>query len=139
MQEQSSPRLSLEHRYGVDGILYLSASGRIENEELENFARWTDEVKALIRGRAEAGDVPVLVLSDISKVTHFERKPIAVLRELLSHDAQYELRSAIVGGSRFATLVLDSIVSILHRNDMRHFKNKDEALKWLLDKKRTRT
>ncbi len=123
--------LVLTHRYGTDGIIYLSAAGKISNDQLLRFSTWADEVKNLIRERAAHGDNPILVLTDISGVAHFERKPIAVLRELLSYDSQFPIRSAIVGGNRFAVLVLDSIVSLLRRTGVRHFKNKESALNWL--------
>ena len=129
--------LVLTYRLGVDGVIYLSASGKISNAQLLKYSSWADEVKALIHERAGAGDNPILVLSDISGVTHFERKPIAVLRELLSYDSQFLIRSAIVGGNRFAILVLDSIVSLLRRTDVRHFKDKDSAQKWLLKSRKS--
>ena len=128
--------LVLTHRFGVDGIVYLTAAGKISNAQLLKFSAWADEVKALIHERATLGDNPILVLTDISGVTHFERKPIAVLREMLSYDSQFPLRSAVMGGNRFAILVLDSIVSLLRRTDLRHFKDKDTAMKWLLKERK---
>ncbi len=124
-------RLELTHRVGVDGVIYLSAKGRIDNDEIERFSRWADEVKALIAERAALGDDPILVLTDITEVSHFERQPIAVVKELLLHDKQYRIRSAFVGGTRFVTLVLDSIVSLLRRDNIRRFSAKEPALRWL--------
>lgn len=134
--EERDKALILTHRYGVDGIIYLTISGKINNDQLLKYSAWADEVKNLIRERALLGDDPILVLSDISGVTHFERKPIAVMKELLSYDAQFPLRSAIVGGNRFAVLILDSIVSLLRRSDVRHFGDKESALTWLLKGKK---
>ena len=128
--------LLLTHRYGIDGVIYLTISGKINNDQLLKYSTWADEVKNLIRERSLLGDNPILVLSDISGVTHFERKPIAVLKELLSYDAQFPIRSAIVGGNRYAVLILDSIVSLLRRSDVRHFGDKESALKWLLKAKK---
>lgn len=127
--------LVLTHHYGTDGIIALSASGKISNNELLKYSLWADDVKALVAERAHAGDNPVLVLSDISGVTHFERKPIAVLRELLAYDTQFPLRSALVGGNRFAVLVFDSIISLLRRTNVRHFATKADAERWLLSQK----
>lgn len=133
---ENDDELVLAHHFGVDGIVYLSAAGKISNAQLLKYSSWADEVKALIHERALLGDNPILVLTDISGVTHFERKPIAVLREMLAYDSQFPLRSAVVGGNRFAVLVLDSIVSLLRRNDIRHFNDKDAAMKWLLKGKK---
>lgn len=124
-------QLILTHRYGTDGVLYLSAKGRITNDKLNTYAQWSSEVKAMIRERAEAGDNPILVLSDISGVSHVERKPVAILRELLTHDKQFPIRSAIVGNNHFVMLILDSIISLLHRNNVRYFNDTQSALKWL--------
>lgn len=132
--DMTKEKLELGCHYGVDGVLYLFAAGKISNEHLEEYSTWADEVKKIIEERAAAGDNPIRVLSDISLVTHFERKPIAVLRELLAHDSRFPVRSAIVGGNRFAVLMLDSIISILRRENVRHFKDKETALRWLLVK-----
>lgn len=129
--EHDPHELVLTHRFGTDGIIYLTATGKISNDQLLKFSTWADEVKNLIRERAAQGDNPILVHTDISGVAHFERKPIAVLRELLSYDSQFPIRSAIVGGNRFAVLMLDSIISLLRRTGVRHFKNKESALNWL--------
>ena len=124
-------KLELEHRFGVDGVLYLFVRGRISNERLEEFSRFTDEVEKLVKERVESGVSPVLILTDITGVTHYERKPIAVLRELLSHNKQYPIRSAFVGGNRYATLLIDSIAALLHRSNIKRFTDKESALKWL--------
>ena len=134
--QDDTQELLLAHRYGVDGIIYLTISGKINNDQLLKYSIWADEVKNMIRERSLLGDDPILVLSDISGVTHFERKPIVVLKELLSYDSQFHIRSAIVGGTRFAVLVLDSITSLLRRSDVRHFGDKKTALEWLLKSKK---
>jgi hypothetical protein len=134
--EKDNQELVLTHRFGIDGIVYLSAAGKISNDQLLKFSTWADEVKNILRERALLGDDPILVLSDISGVSHFERKPIAVLKDLLSYDGQFPIRSAIVGGNRFAVLVLDSIISLLRRSNVRHFGGKEAALAWLLKAKK---
>ena len=127
--------LSLEHHIGTDGVLYITVLGKISNDYLEQFSTWADEIKLTIKKRAEEGENPILVLTDIRGVVHFERKPIAVLRELLSYDTQFPIRSAVVGGNRFAVLIFDSIIGILHRTNVRHFKDKQSALAWLFAEK----
>lgn len=127
--------LVLTHHFGADKVLYLTAKGRITNIELSKYATWSQEVKAIVRERANAGDDPILVLSDISGVTHVERKPVAILRELLTHDKQFPIRSAIVGDNRFVMLILDSILSLLRRTNVRYFKDTKTALAWLHSEK----
>lgn len=127
--------LVLTHHFGEDGIIYLSATGKISNDHLLEFSTWTDEVKTLIRERAELGDNPILVMTDITLATHFERKPVAVLKDMLLYNSQFPIRSTIVGGNRFAVLMLDSIVSLLGLSALRHFRDKESAQKWLLTKR----
>ena len=123
--------LSLDAHLGGDGIIHLTPKGRISNRHLGQFSLWLDSVKVLIKERAESGVDPILVLADISEVTHYEQRPVTVLRELMDYDKQFPVRTAIVGGSKLAWILLDSLISILMRKNIRQFRTKDEAMLWL--------
>ena len=124
-------QLALDARLGDDGIIHLTAAGKITNQHLEQFSHWTDSVKTLIAARAALGIDPILVLADIGGVTHYERKPVTILRELLEHDKQFPVRTAMVGASKYASILIDSLIAILMRKNIRQFRTKSEALLWL--------
>ncbi len=124
-------QLDLDAKLGNDGIIYIKASGKITNLHLEQFSHWADSVKSLIATRAAAGVDPILVLADIGGITHYERKPVTILRELLDHDKQFPVRTAMVGASKFASILIDSLIAILMRKNFRQFRTQDEAMLWL--------
>jgi hypothetical protein len=125
--------ISLECRTGGDGVIYLAVGGRVTNTKIDEFTKWTDCVRARI---AEAAVVrapkPVLVYSDASRVRHFERKSIAALRALLDEDKKYAVRSVIVGASGTLRVLLDAIIRLTGRANLRQFGEREEALQWLL-------
>ena len=125
--------LSLDAKLGQDGIIYIKVSGKVTNQHLEQFSHWTDSVKTLIGARALAGVDPILVLADISGVTHYERKPVTILRELLDYDKQFPVRTAMVGASKFASILIDSLIAILVRKNVRQFRTQSEAMLWLTE------
>ena len=127
---QTTP-LVLGASLGEDGIIYLNADGKITNERLKQLSLWADKVKELIGTEAAKGKDPILVLADISGLLHYERKPITILRDLLAYDKQFPVRTAIVGGNMYVTILLESLFAILVRKNIRQFHAKSEALLWL--------
>ena len=131
-------QLSLDAHLGDDGIIYLKAVGKITNQHLEQFSHWTDSVKALISSRAAAGVDPILVLADIGGVVHYERKQVTILRELLDHDKQFPVRTAMVGASKYAGMLLEALIAILMRKNIRQFRTQSEAMLWLTAGEKTK-
>lgn len=131
--QTKTDELSLDAKLGQDGIIYIKVSGKVTSQHLEQFSHWTDSVKTLIGARAAAGLDPILVLADISEVTHYERKPVTILRELLDYDKQFPVRTAVVGASKFASILIDSLTAILVRKNVRQFRTQSEAMLWLTE------
>lgn len=129
--QSHADQLFLDAKLGDDGVIYIKASGKITNQHLEQFSHWTDSVKALIGERAAARVDPILVLADIGGITHYERKPVTILRELLDYDKQFPIRTAMVGASKFAGILIDSLIAILVRKNVRQFRTQTEAMLWL--------
>ena len=129
--QPETDKLTLDAKLSNDGIIYIKASGKVTNQHLEQFSQWTDSVKSLIGERDAAGVDPILVLADISGVTHYERKPVTILRELLDYDKQFPIHTAVVGASKFASILIDSLVAILVRKNVRQFRSQSEAMLWL--------
>jgi len=130
--EIHSENLSLSSSVGPDSIIYVTLGGKITNGNLDVFAAWTKGLQSQIDMMAARKKFPILVYSDVSRVEHFERKPIKPLRELFEHDKQYEMKSAIVGASFFVAKLIDAIVEFTGRTDVRQFETKKDALAWLL-------
>jgi hypothetical protein len=130
--EIHSEHLSLSSSIGPDSIIYVTLGGKITNDNLNVFEVWTSGLQSQIDTMAARKKFPILVYSDVSRVEHFERKPIRPLRELFAHDKQYEMKSAIVGASFFVAKLIDAIVEFTGRTNVRQFETKKDALAWLL-------
>ena len=136
MEEQydNKDNIVLEAEVGAGDIIYLTVSGKITNERFYAFVAWTEKVKKLVREMSEKHPGNVLLLSEVSGVSHFESKPIVPLRELLNYNKQYPAKSAVVGARDLTRVLLDTVISLTSRVNIKQFKTKEEALVWLLEK-----
>lgn len=116
---------------GPDDIIYIVLGGKITNKHFDDFVRWAQRVKDLIEEMYEKNNNQVLLISDVSGVTHFESQPVRPLRELLAHNKQYPVRSAIVGAKDFTRTLLDALIVLTDRHDIQQFKTNEEARMWL--------
>lgn len=122
---------TLDAHVSNEKIIILRLTGKFTNQYLEEFSHWSDTVKSLISERNIAGDNPILVIADLKGDTHFERKPITVVRELLNYDKQFPLRTAIISNDGNLSILLNSLISILMRKNIRQFRSESEAMFWL--------
>ncbi len=133
-QHHNNGSLILEAEVGAHDVIYLTVSGKITNERFYAFVAWTEKVKKLVREMSEKHPGNVLILSDVSGVSHFESKPIVPLRELLNYNKQYPAKSAVVGARDLTRVLLDTVISLTSRVNIKQFKTKEEALVWLMEK-----
>ena len=127
----------LEAEIGAGDVIYLTVAGKITNERFYAFVAWTEKVKKLVREMSEKHPDNVLLLSDVSGVSHFESKPIVPLRELLNYNKKFPAKSAVVGAKDLTRVLLDTVISLTSRENIKQFATKEEALMWLLEKPKT--
>lgn len=133
-QQHNKDNIVLEAVVGAHDVIYLTVAGKITNERFYAFVAWTEKVKKLVRDMSEKNPGNVLILSDVSGVSHFESKPIVPLRELLNYNKQYPAKSAVVGAKDLTRVLLDTVISLTSRVNIKQFPAKEEALAWLLEK-----
>lgn len=128
-----SDELMLDASVGADDIIYLTVSGRITNAHADEFAKWAERVKMLIREMSKRQSTPVLICSDASGVRHFETKAVSLLRDLLDYDKQYNIKSAMFGAGTTTSMLLDAVIAWTRRTNLKQFAKKGEAIAWLID------
>ncbi len=136
-QHNNKDNIVLEAVIGAHDVIYLTIGGKITNERLYAFIAWTERVKKLVKEMSDKHPGNVLLLSDVSGVSHFESKPIVPLRELLNYNKQYPAKSAVVGARDLTRVLLDTVISLTSRVNIKQFATKEEALAWLMEKPTT--
>ena len=121
----------LEASLGKDNIIYVTASGRFTNQHLEDFMTWVNHLQSLIVTQSATGTT-VPICADVSGVTHFETKIVRALRDMMNDNKKYGLKTAIVGANNMMQMLLDAIVALTGRTNIRQFPAQKEALDWLL-------
>ena len=129
----------LEASVDADGIVLLTISGRITNAHMDAVLEWIEKVKLTLQTAADTKVEPILVVCDVSGVTHFETKPVAALRDLLSYDKKFPLVTAVVGPNNMIQMLVDALISLTRRTNIKQFPAKKEALDWLLSNRHTTT
>lgn len=134
-REHKSARNILEASVNPDGVVLLTLSGRITNAHLDEVVVWVEKVKVILQTEFEKKVDPILVMCDVSGISHFETKPVTALRDLLSHDKQYPLMTAIVGPNNMIKMLVEALISLTRRTNIKQFPSEKEALEWLLKSK----
>ncbi len=120
----------LEASLGADNIIYVTASGRFTNQHYELFMSWVNHLQSLIVTQG-ATETTVPICADVSGVTHFETKIVRALRDMMNDNKKYGLKTAIVGANNMMQMLLDAIVALTGRTNIRQFPVQKEALDWL--------
>ena len=120
----------LEASLGEDNVIYVTASGRFTNQHHEQFMDWVNHLQSLILTES-ATQSTVRICADVSGVTHFETKIVRALRDMMNDNKKYGLKTAIVGANNMMQMLLDAIVALTGRTNIRQFPAQKEALDWL--------
>lgn len=134
-REHKSTRNILEASVNPDGVVLLTLSGRITNAHLDEVVAWVEKVKVILQTEFEKKVDPILVMCDVSGISHFETKPVTAMRDLLSHDKQFPLVTAIVGPNNMIKMLVEALISLTRRTNIKQFPSEKEALEWLFENK----
>lgn len=121
-----------------EGVIVLTVSGRMTRDKLPEFSAWVSDVKATVAQVAAKHPDRVLMLSNVKKVSHFERELMGELKDLLDHNKELVTKSAIVGAHRYLSLLIDAVAKLTNRTNIQQFENEHEALSWLLRTEKTK-
>ena len=122
-------------KISVDGdIIHLTLEGELKDENLPEFKRWADNVHQTVLDFHKKSEQKVRFLTDASKLESMSEKIMNVYGELLKKDLPYVHRSATFGAKLNVLAQLTTLMIISHRPNFQHFKTKEEAVNWLMEK-----
>lgn len=117
-----------------DPFIRATLGGSLTGDDLPLLKSWADGLHAAIKeaGARKNDGKCVRVLIDLS---HFEMytdpRVLTVLTDLMKDDDTYVYRTATWGGSSMHVMIENVITSMAGRSNLRNFKDKEEATKWL--------
>lgn len=128
MEQTINPSLKIS----VDNnIIYLTLGGAITKDYINEFKAWTAKIHQTVLDLHKKTGEKVKFLTDVTALDSMDKKILDDFIELLKFNKPYVYKSATFGG-KLNALILLTITSVYSdRADFQHFKNKEEAEKWL--------
>ncbi|TAL49480.1 hypothetical protein EPN83_00450 [Patescibacteria group bacterium] len=124
--------VKLEVSVGTSDVVHVTIGGNLEARHLPKFAEWAQKVKETIKSLFDKKGERVLCLIDISELHQYDAEVVTQLVALMKENEPYVLRTATFGGTQYMIMAEDVVVALSGRKNLKGFRNKEEAIEWLL-------
>ncbi len=116
---------------GTDLVL-LTISGNVGTDQMPDFALALSEASKTIKGLFDNHGQKVKVLIDVSKFTgNYAVEAVVKLAGFAKNNTPYILKTASFGGSDKVKMAGEVIIQLAHRDNIKLFDTKKEAVEWL--------
>lgn len=123
----------LDVSIGAKDIVHIEIGGYLTASNMPKLTEWTTKVKETIQDLFHKNSKKILCLVDISSVEKYDPEVITRLAELMKDNEPYVKKTATFGGGSYLVMAEDVIIALSGRKNLKAFKNKDEAMDWLLE------
>lgn len=131
MPESAAPQEPLQVSI-ESGRILLKIVGPLTGQNVEPFAQAAQAAEEAIRAQSQGTGKKVRILFDLTAFDgSYEGRSMEALTTLAAHDAQYVEKTACFGGPVLARVAGDIIAALAHRENIKFFATKDEAIAWL--------
>ena len=117
----------------VEGIIQLTMAGNLSKETMDTFHAWAHCVKMCMQEAHAKDPNKVLTLIDARDVQETDDEGVEELKKLMAFNKDYATKTAVYGLNYFTRIITEMALHFTKRKNMKFFKNKEEALEWLLD------
>lgn len=128
-----SGEAKLKVSVGASDIVHVEIGGNLTAPNMSKLTEWTLKVKETVQDLFHKNNKKVLCLVDISLVEKYDPEVITKLAEMMKDNEPYVKKTATFGGSTYLVMAEDVIIALSGRKNLKAFKNKDEAMDWLLE------
>ena len=115
-----------------NNIVHFSIEGDLLDDNLKNLANGLTEAAEFISNIHKTHQKKVKVLVDLNNFSG--KYVIKALNQMVDFSIKINShieKSAVFGGSDKERMVAEVVASLSHRNNIKVFNNKEEALEWL--------
>lgn len=131
-QSNEKPKLGVE--IDANDMINLVLGGNVTDEYIVDLKKWGEEVKKAMKTVSQRTGGTVYTIIDISEAHEFDEAAMRVIRDLMEFNKTYATRTATFGGSIYSVMAQDTLMVMTGRTNMKAFKTKEEAVKWLYGK-----
>ena len=115
--------------------VYMRLAGSVDADSLPRLKEQVAAAKALVKQESERRGAQVPVAFDISDFTGaYAVEAMLEMKSLEEHNRPYTSRTAVFGGSAAAQVAAELTLALIHRDSLKLFATKEEALAWLSEK-----
>jgi len=131
MEKELVDDVVLDVLVAPDGVVRMVVGGNVTNDHMREFGEWAEQVKRVIRDRSVEIGANVLTFIDVSTLEQFDIETTKIVHDLMVFDRDYVAKTAIFGANYVASLMLEAIIMITKRQNVKLFSDKDAAILWL--------
>ena len=115
------------------GIVNMLIRGRVRKEVWSQFTKWIEDTEKKIREQHEKTGKKVKTIVDLTETSsQYDSETIAALASFTKVNKPHIEKTATFGANTMIKFAEDLVITISGRTNIKAFKEKDEAIKWLL-------
>jgi hypothetical protein len=131
MDKELADDVSLNVTVDASGVVHMFVGGNVTDDHIREFSEWADHAKEVIKGQYTQTGALVFTLIDVSRLEQFDIQTTKIVHDLLVFDRDYVARTGIFGANYVASLMLEAIIAITKRENVKLFPKKEAAVEWL--------
>jgi len=131
MDKELTDDVELQVSINSDGMVHMLVGGNVTDDHMREFSEWADRAKEAIKSQHDQTGARVLTLIDVSRLEQFDIQTTKIVHDLLVFDRDYVAKTAVFGANYVASLMLEAIIAITKRQNVKLFPQKEAAVSWL--------
>lgn len=123
--------IQLDIRTGEDFMLYLTVGGNVTDDHMEEFEEWARSVNRTMADITAKTGRKALTLIDVTHLNQFDIRTTTIVHDLMVANRGIAGKTAIYGSHSLAMTMLEAIIALTKRKNIKLFSTSEEATKWL--------
>ena len=117
---------------GEGDIVSMRLIGSLDSVNFEILKAQVETAKKLMKSESEKKGRKLSILFDLSAFTGtYNVGAMLAMKSLEEHNRPYSLKTAVFGGSAAAQVAAELTLELIHKDNLKLFQSKEEALAWL--------
>lgn len=131
MDKELADDVELGVAVDAEGVVQMLVGGNVTDDHIREFSEWAERAKEVIKNQHTQTGAQVFTLIDVSRLEQFDIQTTKIVHDLLVFDRDHVAKTAIFGANYVASLMLEAIIAITKRQNVKLFPKKEAAMGWL--------
>lgn len=123
----------------ADDIIHLTVGGDVTDDHMGEFNAWIERVKKTVVEVAAKNPGNVRFLIDVTQLEQFDIQTTKAVHDLMIFNRPYVKKTAVYGANYLASVMLEAVIALTKRRNMKLFPTRTDAEAWLSAETSTET